>query len=107
MGVVFDDGRVAARAGKLSFGNRLKWALGGPGRFSEFNNARMEDEMTSSFSPKRTDRQRVQYSHRLLIKMILCLTLSTSCARTAMAQGSQTGDQGQAAAEVSKEASNP
>jgi hypothetical protein len=63
--------------------------------------------MTCSHSPKRTDRQRVQYFHRLIIKMILCLTLAISCTHTAMAQGSQTGDQGQTAAEASKEAANP
>jgi hypothetical protein len=63
--------------------------------------------MTYSYSPKRTDRQRVRYSHRLIIKMVLCLTLAISYAHSAMAQGSQKEDQGQTAAEVSKEASNP
>jgi hypothetical protein len=63
--------------------------------------------MTCSHSPKRTDRQRVQYFHRLIIKMIVCLTLAISCAHSAMAQGSQTEDQSQTAAESSKEAANP
>jgi hypothetical protein len=63
--------------------------------------------MICSHSPKRTDRQHVQCFHRLIIKMILCLTLAISCTHSAMAQESQTGDQSQTAAESSKEAANP
>ena len=63
--------------------------------------------MNCSHSVKRTDHQRVQYLHRLIIKMILCMTLAICCTHSAMAQESQTGEQGQTAAEASKEAANP
>jgi hypothetical protein len=46
------------------------------------------------------------HSHPLIVKIIL-LTFAISCTHSAMAQASQTGDQNQTAAEVSKEASNP
>lgn len=63
--------------------------------------------MTWSYSRKRTDHQRVEYFHRLIIKMTLCLTLAISCTHSAMAQESQTAEQGQTAAEASKQAANP
>jgi Putative MetA-pathway of phenol degradation len=63
--------------------------------------------MNCSHFLKRTYHQRVQYFHRLIIKMTLCLTLAISCTHSAMAQESQTADQSQTAAEASKQAANP
>ena len=63
--------------------------------------------MTCNDSHKPTDSQPARYFHRLIIKMILCLTLAIGCKPSAVAQESQTADPSQTAAEVSKEAANP
>jgi hypothetical protein len=65
--------------------------------------------MTCNHSAKQTDCHQLasQYSHRLIIKTIFCMTLAIGWTNSAMAQGSQSGDQSQSAAELGKQAANP